>query len=116
MGEDVQFYHAGDVLSFTVKDSDPLKADDLLGKVMLTADQFLPDGFSGEVQLTDAGEGSEAFLTLEIVIGKIERLSDALDQTTDEIVKENGADPNVCVAQEDPVVVETKVAPNGLCC
>jgi len=51
-------------LVFVVKDCDPGK-DDLLGKVTLTEEQ-VKAGFVGELQLTDCGEGIEAFLKVRV--------------------------------------------------
>merc|ERR1712151_1383501 len=45
-------------------DCDPGK-DDLLGKVTLTEEQ-VKAGFVGELQLTDCGEGIEAFLKVRV--------------------------------------------------
>merc|ERR1712050_553830 len=57
-------FSAGDSLVFLVKDSDFLK-DDLLGKVTLTEEQ-VKSGFIGELQLTECGEGVEAFLKVRV--------------------------------------------------
>jgi len=57
-------FSAGDSLVFKVKDCDPLK-DDLLGKVVVTEEQ-VKSGFVGELQLSDCGEGIEAFLKVKV--------------------------------------------------
>jgi len=66
--EEVTGYCVGDSITFLVKDMDPAKPDDALGKVVLETSQFLPGGFEGEVPLTEAGSGIEAFLKLKIVV------------------------------------------------
>merc|ERR1712203_14515 len=63
-------YHVEDALSFVIKDSDPLKPDDILGKMVLSHDQFLPDGLAAEMKLEQAGDGCEAFLKFEVVVGE----------------------------------------------
>merc|ERR1712190_327297 len=60
-------YCVGESLCFVVKDQDPLKPDDLLGKVTLKPDQFYDSGFEGEVELTEAGDKTgQAFLKIKI--------------------------------------------------
>jgi len=61
---EVSGYRAGDSLVFTVKDRDPLK-DDILGKATLTQEQ-VKQGFAGELQLTEVGEGVQAFLNVKV--------------------------------------------------
>jgi ElaB/YqjD/DUF883 family membrane-anchored ribosome-binding protein len=61
---EVSGYRQGDSLTFTVKDSDPLK-DDILGRAALTADQ-VKAGFVGDLPLVDAGEGVEASLHVKV--------------------------------------------------
>lgn len=61
-------YCVGNSLTFTVKDKDVLKSDDILGKATLTTAQIFPDGFEGEIQLTDAGAGVEAFLKVQVAV------------------------------------------------
>jgi len=54
LGEIASFYD-GDVLRFTVWDKDVFpKSDDFLGKVELTAQDFYPHGFHGELMLADS--------------------------------------------------------------
>merc|ERR1712176_279863 len=53
---EVTGYQAPDALTFTVKDKDPLKPDDILGTVSLPYDSF-KDGYEGELNLTQTGEG-----------------------------------------------------------
>jgi len=77
-------YHAEDALRFSVKDSDPLKQDDVLGSFTLTQDLWFALGssrFSGEVQLVDAGAGRQAFLTIDVYMG--EQPSDLVIETAD---------------------------------
>jgi len=61
-------YCVGDSITFLVKDKDPLKPDDALGKVVLESSQFFPGGFNGEVALTEAGDGIEAFLKMSVEV------------------------------------------------
>lgn len=62
----VDDYVFGDSLMFTVLDKDMTKQDDLLGKVCLSSKQFLPNGFDGELPLSEAGDGTNATLTVKI--------------------------------------------------
>lgn len=57
-------YCAGDSLVFTVKDKDFL-ADDKLGVATLDAEKVRA-GFLGELKLTDAGRGVEAYLEVDV--------------------------------------------------
>ena len=58
----------GDVLRFTVMDKDTFpKPDDFLGKVELTAQDFYPHGFHGELTLADSK--TQATLTVKVVAG-----------------------------------------------
>jgi Ca2+-dependent lipid-binding protein len=66
--EDFTGYCKGDSITFTVKDLDPAKPDDALEKVVLETSQFFPDGYDGEVPLTEAGSGIEAFIKLKVVV------------------------------------------------
>lgn len=88
---EIKGYRIEDALTFTVKDKDHLKSDDLLGMATLTCEQFIEAGFEGELQLSNAGS-TEAFLKIKIDIGEKPRPEDA-------------AEP----------VLETKTAPTGLC-
>lgn len=101
-------------MNFVVKDSDPVKPDDILGKLTLSYDQFLPDGFVGEMQLEQAGDGCEAFLKFEIAVG--EKREEPLEPA--EAIPAEAVSPLEASAgnasQED--LVDTKVAPKGLCC
>merc|ERR550532_3212036 len=47
-------YTPGDYIKFTIYDSDPAKADDVLGEVVLESDQFYPHGLAGGVELAGA--------------------------------------------------------------
>jgi len=95
-------YRIEDDLTFTVKDKDSFKSDDLLGVVTLACEKFIETGFEGELQLTNAGN-TEAFLKIKVEIG--------------EKVKAEPEEPLPAVKPE-PIepIVETKVAPKGLCC
>jgi len=50
---DIVDYKEGESLRFTVKDKDRGKADDVLGSALLRAPDFFPDGFHGEILLTE---------------------------------------------------------------
>jgi len=57
----------GDVLHFTVMDKDTFpKPDDFLGKATLTAQDFYPNGFQGELALVDSK--TQATLAVQIVV------------------------------------------------
>merc|ERR1712113_246101 len=56
----------GDELIFSVFDSDPMKGDDVLGKLVLPSHQFYPMGVAGEFKLDNAGKNVEAFLTINL--------------------------------------------------
>merc|ERR1712241_421322 len=62
---DIPDYEPGDRLSIAVYDKDPLKGDDLLGRVVLSSQDFA-NGLSGDVALADAGKGQHASITLNI--------------------------------------------------
>jgi len=49
-----------DSIQFTVYDEDPLKPDDLLGRVSLKASQVISGGFDGELQLQSGSDKSRA--------------------------------------------------------
>jgi hypothetical protein len=59
-------YKVGDNLQFKVFDED-LAADELLGLAQLPHERFYPDGFTGELSLTDL-KGNEAEGTLTVAI------------------------------------------------
>jgi len=119
-------YHIEDSLQFTVKDSDPLKPDDFLGTFTLTYDQFFPNNFNGEMKLEKAGQGCDAFLTIEIFVGEREPrqaagvTADAIDPVQVDVGMGSGNTGagvdgnNMRPVQED--VLDTKTAPVGLCC
>jgi len=86
-------YKVEDSLTFTVRDKDPIKPDDVLGSATLTTEQFLDAGFDGELKLSNAGDGVEAFLQIKITVG------------------EKAAEEEVAEQTEVPADVETKVAP-----
>lgn len=104
-------YCVEDPLTFTVKDKDTLKPDDYLGTVTLSSDQFLETGFDGELPLSNAGKGIEAFLTIKIVVNP---------EPVEEVVEEKKTAATPVAPPPDPVkavpVVESTVAPKGLCC
>ncbi|CAJ1336971.1 unnamed protein product [Effrenium voratum] len=63
------FLH-GDALYLSVKDSDKLKYDDILGEVSLTTEQIVPGGFEGDLKLRNTGhkapDKTPAFVTVAI--------------------------------------------------
>jgi len=61
-------YCVGDSVTFVVKDKDPAKPDDFLGKLVMEGSQFYPNGFEGEVPLTEAGAGIDAFMKVKVVV------------------------------------------------
>jgi len=99
---DMQEYHVGDPLRFTVKDKD-LVGSDMLGCVVLMPDQ-VKDGFDDEVKLEGTGHAGESFLKLKIKIG-------------DEKLQEQAEDTQVEVPPSHPQVeLDDKSAPKGGCC
>merc|ERR1719189_2523530 len=57
----------GDILRFTVMDKDTFpKPDDFLGQAELTAQDFYPHGFHGELALADSK--TQATLTVKVVV------------------------------------------------
>jgi ElaB/YqjD/DUF883 family membrane-anchored ribosome-binding protein len=89
---EVSGYRPGDSLTFTVKDSDPLK-DDILGRATLTVDQ-VKAGFAGDLPLVDAGDGVEAFLHVRVegtdptlldkAAAEVEEVKEAIAETADD--------------------------------
>lgn len=62
----VKGYDTGDILEFTLFDEDPWpRKDDVLGRLHLRSDQFLPNGFNGEMPL-DETNGEASFLTVSV--------------------------------------------------
>merc|ERR1712241_908357 len=59
----------GDQLIFTVFDSDPMKRDDVLGKVVLRSEQFYPQGIAGDLLLEGTRTKVQSFLTINIQFG-----------------------------------------------
>jgi len=59
-------YTPGDSLVFHIYDKDWGKKDDFLGTCVLAGDRINPPGFEGELRLTDAGKGVEAFLKIKL--------------------------------------------------
>lgn len=66
--EIVSVFTPGDSLEFHVWDKDPGLTDDFLGKAKLNSSQFYPRGFSGELELQEAGKGIRAHLLLKIEV------------------------------------------------
>lgn len=60
-------YTHGDALEFTVLDYDEgPDADELLGKGTLSSAQFHPDGFTGDLHLSEAGKGTKASVRVKV--------------------------------------------------
>lgn len=74
-------YTSGMALKFNVYDKDFSLKDDLLGSVTLSASQFHPNGFEGELPLHDehAEKGQESFIQVEVADVHGEFPSDAKD-------------------------------------
>eukprot|EP00747_Dinoflagellata_sp_TGD_P106562 gnl/TRDRNA2_/TRDRNA2_169885_c0_seq1.p1 gnl/TRDRNA2_/TRDRNA2_169885_c0~~gnl/TRDRNA2_/TRDRNA2_169885_c0_seq1.p1 ORF type:complete len:1239 (+),score=247.28 gnl/TRDRNA2_/TRDRNA2_169885_c0_seq1:66-3782(+) len=68
--ERIDNYVLGDVLEFKIFDEDVgiVKNDDLLGRATLTSAQLSKLGFQGELPLSDAGKGKEAFVTVRVQV------------------------------------------------
>jgi len=75
----VSNYKSGMALKFSVYDKDFSLKDDLLGSVTLSASQFHPNGFQGELPLKDenAEKGHESFIEVEVADVRGEFPSDA---------------------------------------
>ncbi len=56
---------SADSLHFSVWDKD-IAVSDFLGKAVLEAKQFLPDGFHGDLSLESAGKGITATLAVKV--------------------------------------------------
>jgi len=58
----------GDTLKFEIRDQDigSKEPDELLGRVSLSMEQFIPSGFDGELTLQSAGRGQHATIRLRI--------------------------------------------------
>jgi len=58
----------GDVLEFVVWDEDLFSGPDLLGKAQLRFDQYRPQKFAGELELTETGnkDSVQSFITVEV--------------------------------------------------
>mmetsp|Transcript_54031 Transcript_54031/g.126173 ORF Transcript_54031/g.126173 Transcript_54031/m.126173 type:complete len:808 (-) Transcript_54031:80-2503(-) len=63
-------YQQGEHLRFQLFDQDwrIIKEDDYLGSVVLDSQRFCPQGFDGELRLTGAGKGIEAYLTVKVTV------------------------------------------------
>lgn len=70
-------YEQGDTVVFTILDKDTAR-DGLLGKAVLGSQKFFgkKGGFRGELMLTDAGKGAEAYVQVEVeFVEKLERVT-----------------------------------------
>merc|ERR1712217_132450 len=114
---DVSGYAIQDPLTFTWEDKDPMKKDDALGSVTLMSDQFLESGFEGELQLSGAGTGKEAFLKVKVIVNPEPEPAPAHETS-----REKDVEPALAhkPPKEEEVAVETvmesKVAPMWACC
>jgi len=78
---EIEGFMDGDVLRFTVMDKDTFpKPDDFLGKAELTAQEFYPHGFKGELALADSK--TQATLTVMIVVTGLDTVEAAEPATT----------------------------------
>ena len=64
----IEDYIFGDTLLFSVWDKDQWNSDDLLGRASLASAQFHESGFDGELELSNAGRGVKASLTVKVVV------------------------------------------------
>jgi len=110
---EVPGYAPGDALFFTVKDKDML-VDDILGKAVLTEAQ-VKEGFDGELQLEEAGEGVQASIKVKVgamgtVVAKVEQaVEEVKDMVAGEEVKEEVATEEAKVVEETGPKVEEAV-------
>merc|ERR1712187_50861 len=108
-------YQAGDALTFTVKDKDPLKTDDVLGTVSLPYSSFCEMGFEGELQLSGATEGLKSLLAVKVEVGnKVEEPVEVVDETIKEEVKELPS-ASVCTRAPVDVLVEETASAGKTC-
>merc|ERR1712083_508208 len=101
--DEVKGYQAPDALTFTVKDKDPLKPDDLLGCVSLPYDSF-KYGFEGQLTLTQTGEGITSSLLVKVATGeKVEQAASQVEVEQKEVTEEKKEiEQGVCPPLEDP--------------
>eukprot|EP00928_Gymnodinium_smaydae_P093636 TRINITY_DN7792_c0_g6_i1.p1 TRINITY_DN7792_c0_g6~~TRINITY_DN7792_c0_g6_i1.p1 ORF type:complete len:493 (+),score=105.25 TRINITY_DN7792_c0_g6_i1:122-1600(+) len=59
-------FEDGDTLTMNIWDKDWMKKDDFLGYCTLSAKDFHPDGFDGEVLLQEAGRNRKAYIKVRI--------------------------------------------------
>lgn len=103
----------GDALQFTIKDSDPAKPDDVLGKLTIPAAQFHESGFEGTLPLTSTGVKEEATLTFKVQLG--EKPAEDPPPAADGPAAEPEQQPAEAPPAEDaPVLEETAVTSS--CC
>jgi len=104
--EELVGYQIEDDLEFIVKDKDPAKPDDILGRVTLPSERFYPDGsFEGDLVLGETGTEQQASLTLRIIVGD--------EQTPrEEIIERPVVSPEVEIINED----EVKKPSSIFCC
>merc|ERR1712039_409362 len=87
-GGEVTGYQAPDALTFTVKDKDPLKPDDILGSVVLPYASF-KDGYEGELKLEQTGEGITSALFVNVAIGeKVEQVTSQVEEEKKDVAEE----------------------------
>lgn len=119
----VSNYKAGDALQFTIRDSDPAKPDDMLGKLTISAEQFHNGGFEGTLPLTDTGAKEEATLSVKVQIG--EKLEEPMTESAPAEAPPAEASPSPATdeaeqkpeempAEDVPVVEDTAVTSS--CC
>jgi len=64
--DDLPDYVSGDALVFSVMDQDFIKSDDILGRATLMGSDLVPNGFTGDLLLIDAGKGARAYLKVQV--------------------------------------------------
>lgn len=97
-------YQVEDSLTFTIKDKDPLKPDDILGSVSLPYESFKDAGFEGELQLAGTGEGIASFVQVKVELGEkveqvVESVATPIDRAEKEGVVEEAASPIVSAVE-----------------
>jgi Ca2+-dependent lipid-binding protein len=110
-------YQVGDSITLTVKDKDPLKPDDILGKATLPCDSFLESGFSGDLQLSETSTATPSFLNVTVEVGEKKQEPSAAEQEkVDEPATADTVEQRDVTNAEDAPVVESQMQPTSAWC
>lgn len=72
-------FEQSDSLKFSVLDKDHLRGPDFLGKATLTATDFYPAGFDGDLTLSEAGKGHSPRLRVRVFVVGVPQMDAMLD-------------------------------------